>query len=62
LPHPVGHTLRALSRWAVAASLGYAAGCGDDMGQSLPGKDWVALPCDSSTRANLLKDSPIRTV
>ncbi|HKP63871.1 MAG TPA: hypothetical protein VJV78_44355 [Polyangiales bacterium] len=41
MPHPVGHTLRALARWAVAASLGAPAACANgseapDMSQAVP--------------------------
>lgn len=41
MPHPVGHSLRMLARWAVAASLGAPAACADgteapDMSQAVP--------------------------
>ncbi|MEY4575979.1 MAG: hypothetical protein RL701_682 [Pseudomonadota bacterium] len=48
-PHPVGHTLRAISRWAVAAAFTSAAvGCGHD-------EPWTAVACESG-RVNLLKE------
>lgn len=57
MPHPVGQVLRALSEWAVAVSLGGVAGCAQEMGQSVPGRDWVALDCGDAGQVNLLGGS-----
>src|SRR5262245_38715668 len=41
MPHPIGHTLRALARWAIATSLSASGACAERhdaeaMGQSVP--------------------------